>query len=149
MTSRFGVLEVAETDMIEFVHAFLGFNRLKEYFLVPAPENPYFTWLQAKEDPDVAFLLVNPFAFFPEYEFDLPEHYRQELGIAQPEDVAVYSTVTIPPGRVKEMTANLVGPVIINPRQRRGMQLVLETTKYGAKHKLFKHPQRAKRVAGE
>ncbi|MHB1126214.1 MAG: flagellar assembly protein FliW [Bacillota bacterium] len=146
-TSRFGVLEVASEEMLQFVHGFLGFAHLREFFMVPVPENDFFTWLQAKEDPKVAFLLVNPFLFFPGYDFELPKRYETTLGIEKAEDVAAFAVVTIPPEGIGEMTVNLVAPVIINPKLKMGMQLVLETMTYTTKHRLFQDRDRSRSLA--
>lgn len=147
-TSRFGTLEVPEDKVINFAGGFLGFPELREYFYVPVADNPFFTWLQSVQDPAVAFLLVNPFPFFPDYEFDFPESCQKDLEIEKKDDIVVFTTVTIPPTGVKDMTTNLVGPVIINQRLRKGMQLVLENTSYTTKHPLFTKSLQ-KRAQGE
>ncbi|OIQ58289.1 flagellar assembly factor FliW [Moorella thermoacetica] len=138
MTSRFGTLEINPYDLLHFPQGIPAFEHLKEFFFYPIPENPAFTWLQAAADPEVAFLLVDPFLFFPGYAVDLPARLQEELVIKDPADALVYAVVTIPDGDIRRATANLVGPMIINPTARLGMQLILEGTKYTTRHQLFK-----------
>ncbi|MBI4795587.1 MAG: flagellar assembly protein FliW, partial [Deltaproteobacteria bacterium] len=42
--------------------------------------------------------------------------------------------LTIPQGLPQDMTANLMGPLLINLANRRGKQLVLESSPYSHKH---------------
>lgn len=136
-TSRFGEVEVGPEEIIIFSHGLPAFEHLREFFLYPIPENPAFIWLQAKEDPDVAFLLVDPFLFFPGYVVELTPDVQEELGIKDLMEVLVMAPVTIPEGEIRKMTANLLGPIVINRASRRGRQLVLEGTPYTTRHPLF------------
>lgn len=136
-TSRFGAVEVKPEEIITFFQGVPAFEDLREFFLHTIPENPAFTWLQAVADPEVAFLLVDPFLFFPGYAVELTASQQRELAIEKRADVLVYAVVTIHGGDVRRMTANLVGPVVINHAARRGMQIILEGTKYTTRHPLF------------
>ena len=137
-TSRFGTIEVKPEELLFFPGGVPAFEHLQEFFLHPIPENPAFTWLQAVADPEVAFLLADPFLFFPGYAVELPASLQEELAIKKPADALVYAVVTIPDGDIRRATANLVGPMVINPIARRGMQIILEGTKYTTRHRLFK-----------
>lgn len=136
-TTRFGLLEVDEQEVIKFPSGMLGFEDLTEYVLVPVPNNPAFTWLQAVREPAVAFLMVDPFLFFQGYEVELKSRHEETLQVDGPDQVAVYAVVTIPPTGVKDMTANLVGPVAVNLAKKRGLQLILDGTDYTTRHRLF------------
>ncbi|MBE3573708.1 MAG: flagellar assembly protein FliW [Moorella humiferrea] len=137
-TSRFGVVEIGPADVLNFPEGVPAFEHLREFFLHPIPDNPAFIWLQALADPEVAFLLVDPFLFFPGYEVEIPEGLQQELAIQGAADVLVLAVVTIPDGDVRRMTANLVAPVVINRKARLGRQFVMEGTGYTTRHPLFR-----------
>ncbi|KKM12367.1 hypothetical protein SY88_04275 [Clostridiales bacterium PH28_bin88] len=148
LTTRFGPLEIDEREVLRFLSGMLGFEDLNEYVLAPVPDNPAFTWLQAVEDPAVAFLLVDPFLFFQGYEVELKPQHRENLQVDGPDQVVVYAVVTIPPTGVKDMTANLVGPVAVNLAKKRGLQLILDGTNYTTKHRLFpEQPDKKPRAA--
>ena len=49
----------------------------------------------------------------------------------------VYTLLTIPGGRVQDMTANLMAPVLINAQNMQAVQLVLDKSRYTTKHRLF------------
>ncbi|WP_258359761.1 flagellar assembly protein FliW [Moorella sulfitireducens (nom. illeg.)] len=137
-TSRFGVVEIEAADVLNFPGGIPAFEHLHKFFLHPIPENPAFTWLQAVADPDVAFLLVDPFLFFPGYEVEIPEGLQRELEIKEAADVLALSVVTVPDGDVRRMTANLVAPVVINRKARLGRQFIMEGTRYTTRHPLFR-----------
>ncbi|NPV28891.1 MAG: flagellar assembly protein FliW [Firmicutes bacterium] len=147
-TSRFGVLEVAPERMIRFPRGMVGFPDLKEYFFVPVPESTVFAWMQARDEPDVAFLMVDPFVFFPDYQVELSEGVCNFLQLENPGDATLLTVVTIPPQGVKGMTTNLLAPVVINHAKGLGQQVVLETREYHTKHPLFRLDPLAQRACG-
>ncbi|MDH7576917.1 MAG: flagellar assembly protein FliW [Bacillota bacterium] len=149
-TSRFGSLEVAPERLIRFPRGMVGFPGLKEYFFVPVPENTVFAWMQAKDDPDVAFLMVDPFVFYPDYQVELSEGVCHFLQLRNPGEATLLTVVTIPAQGVKGMTTNLLAPVVINHVKGLGQQVVLETGEYHTKHPLFRFlpPTAARRACG-
>ena len=82
-----------------------------------------------------------PFVFFPDYEFQLEDEVAKKLGIKTAEDVLIYVLITIPGGEIKNMTANLVAPIVISKRTFLAKQVVLEKSKYTTKHRLFKEKE--------
>ncbi|MGI6330731.1 MAG: flagellar assembly protein FliW [Zhaonellaceae bacterium] len=136
-TSRFGTIEVTEKEIVAFPEGLLGFPNHKKYALLPMPENPYFYWLQSLTDKDLAFLLVDPFVFFPKYEVHLADEVLKFTKVTSPNQVAILTIVTIPHTGVKKATTNLVGPVVINLQELIGRQVVLQGTEYTTKHLLF------------
>ena len=124
-------------QVICFNEGLLGFGHLNKYVLLPADNSFVFTWLQSTEDADVAFLLADPFMFFSGYEVELDDSIREGLQIEAEKDVVIQTIVTIPETGVKDMTANLVGPVVINVHDKIGKQTILTQTNYSTRHKLF------------
>lgn len=136
-TSRFDKIEIDSQQIIAFHEGILGFEHLKKYILLPVDNSLVFSWLQSVEDGRVAFLVVDPFMFFPGYEVELDDAIRAQLKIEAAKDVVIQTIVTIPGSGVKDMTANLVGPVVINVNDKIGKQTVLTQTNYTTRHKLF------------
>ena len=96
-----------------------------------------YLFLQSCQTPDLAFLMTSPDLFFKYYEVEIDDATEKKLGRQSPEDVAVYVLLTIPGGSIKDMTANLMAPVIINQNTLDAVQLVLEKSPYQTKHRLF------------
>ena len=136
-TLRFGEIEVDEDKIVHFTDGIPAFEDEHEFLIIPYDEESPYVFLQSLTTPDLAFLMVMPFVFFPEYEFELDDANQEKLGLTRQEDMAVYTLLTIPGGQVKEMTANLMAPIILNQSTRQARQIVLDKTRYTTKHSLF------------
>ena len=136
-TTRFGNLEIDEAEIIRFPNGIPGFLEEKEFVMIPLGENEPFVFLQSLKEGDLAFLLTNPFLFFKDYEFVLPDEILAMLEIKESTDFATYSILSILDKNIKNMTANLVAPLIINLNTKQACQVVLEKTVYTTRHRLF------------
>ena len=116
-TQRFGEMEFAEESVITVLGGVIGFPQLLRYVLIQRPSDAPFYWLQSLDDPTMALVLVDPKLFKEDYAPELPASLFGELS-ASPGQVALFAIVTIPPGRPQDMTANLLGPLAINPAAR-------------------------------
>lgn len=99
-----------------------------------APDSPFF-FLQSLQEENVGFILLNPFALFPGYEFDLPEEDAAALGVKKPEDVVVFCIVNASRG-LKNATVNLLAPLVLNTTAGVARQVVLDDRRYGVRHPL-------------
>ena len=121
-TSRFGKLEIAEDKVIKFPAGLLGFSHVKRYVLLDYEDTPV-KWLQAIDDPDVAFIVMEPTLLVQDYAINLDVTMRQSLELETEEDLAVLAVVRVEEGKV---LANLKGPLLFNSRLKIGLQAVLE-----------------------
>lgn len=136
-TSRFGEVEVDDKLVFDFIEPILGYDRLKKFVLVDnTPDSP-FKWLQSAEDPNVAFPVTFPAYFGINYQFTLPDEKAERLSVTSADNVLSFNIVCIPQGNPQESTVNLLGPIVINIENKKGIQLVLTDTKYTVKHRLF------------
>lgn len=142
-TSRFGEVECQEEHIFSFVEGPLGFPGAKNFVILNHPGNGIFKWLQSVDDPELAFVIVEPFAFFSDYEFDLEDADANLLEIKDPKKVLVYNILVIPPDP-KKITANLKAPIIINGENRKGKQVVLMDNRYMTRHYIFTDEQNNK-----
>lgn len=133
-TSRFGILDIDEKKVINISKGILGFPDAVNFFLLPHSKNSPFHWMQCVDDEKLAFVVIHPAVFCADYSFDIPDSAIDELEIEDPEqlDVLVLVTVRQPSASSKKasVSANLLGPVIINTVNMKGMQLVLDPGKY-------------------
>lgn len=136
-TLRFGEIEVEEDKIVHFEHGIPAFDEEHEFLIIPYDEESPYVFLQSLNTPDLAFLMTMPFVFFPDYEFEIDDETQARLGITKQEDMLVYTLLTIPGGRVQDMTANLMAPVLINTQNMQAIQLVLDKSRYTTKHRLF------------
>ncbi|MBE6094622.1 MAG: flagellar assembly protein FliW [Schwartzia succinivorans] len=143
-TLRFGELEIEEDKIVQFDEGIPAFEDEHEFVLLPYESDSPYTFLQSVKSPELAFMMGVPFVFFPDYEFQLEDEIAQKLGIKTPEDILIYTLITIPGGEIKNMTANLVAPIVISKRTFLAKQVVLEKSKYTTKHRLFKEEKEEK-----
>lgn len=125
-TARLGEVMVEEENIINFNPGLLAFEGFSRFIMLDIAESPKFKWLQSIDKPEVVFLLVDPFKVKDDYYVDLKDELLDSLSISTPEDVLVYTIVNVPASGLKDATANLVGPLIINWRQKCARQIILE-----------------------
>ena len=136
-TMRFGEIEEDESKIVHFPQGIPAFEDEHEFVIIPYdPASPY-VFLQSAATPELAFLMTMPFLFFPDYEFSLEDSVVAKLQVKTPDDLLIYSLLTIPEGDIKAMTANLLAPIVINKNNMQARQVVLEKSHYQTKHRLF------------
>ncbi len=136
-TTRFGTLEIDDNSIIYFTRALPGFPDANRFALLPHREDSPFLWLQSIEDPELAFLVINPFAVNREYSYEIPDSVQEELGITQAESVQTLVLVTVrKDGDSPSVTANMLGPVVINSENMRARQIVLDPNIYDVKYRI-------------
>ncbi|WP_294146661.1 flagellar assembly protein FliW [uncultured Selenomonas sp.] len=146
-TVRFGTIEIDEKTLVHFGQGIPAFEDEHEFVIIPYDEESPYVFLQSTTTPDLAFLMTVPYLFFKDYEFEIDDETVKKLGLESPDDVVVYVLLTIPQGRIEDMTANLMAPVIINQKTLAAKQLVLEKSPYTTKHRLFEKKAEAGKEA--
>ena len=134
-TKAYGLIEVNEQQKISFPYGLFGFESYKDYVLLDAEQQPFF-WLQSIDEEQVAFVLINPFIFRPDYEMTIENEDLLPIGISDPGKAIIFSIVTIP-GDGSPMTANLQGPLVINRDSRLGIQAILTDSRWKTRHDII------------
>lgn len=120
-TTRFGTIEVPEEKVIAFPQGLLGFPGLRRYVLLDHKETPL-KWLQAVDDPAVAFIVAEPQVVGTGWDVTLGADVREFLSAGQGDQIVIFLILRVEEGKV---VANLEGPLAINGRLRVGVQAVL------------------------
>lgn len=136
-TSRFGELEIDEKRVITFKDGIPAFEDEKEFVILPYDEETPYYFMQSMKTPDLAFLLTVPFLFFPNYTFEIDDETIEELEIETKDKLLYYTLITIPNFSIRYMTTNLLAPVVINTKNMKAKQVVLEKSRYTTKERLF------------
>jgi flagellar assembly factor FliW len=125
----------AQTDFVEirFAAGLPGFPHVHDFQLKPwgPPGSPYLI-LTSVDDPDVGFVVVPPWVFYPEYEFDLDDASAERLGLREADDAIVLAVVTLR-DLPEDATLNLLGPIVVNRHSHEAAQVVLPTTSYSVR----------------
>jgi flagellar assembly factor FliW len=129
-----GRLTVSADCIITFASGLPGFPEEHRYALVNNHLKSPFYCLQCVDNPALAFVVADPTALVPDYRPKNGASTLQDLQASSPEDLQVLVTLTIPPGRPREITANLMSPLLINPEQGLGKQVVIDKPHYSHQH---------------
>jgi flagellar assembly factor FliW len=131
-SKAYGPIEISERQVITFPVGIFGFEQLREYALLDAAQQGFY-WLQSLEDPEIAFILLNPYDLRPDYVLDVPDEDLESIGYDKDEDLLVFAIVTVPDDESK-ISANLQGPVIINRVEQLGRQAISLDARWHTKH---------------
>ena len=112
-----------------------GFEDYKYFNVNIVKDNEKFYSIVSKEDDNIGFISISPFEIKKEYEIDLDDEFVKELDIKSEKDVLVLCLITLGM-TLKDSTANLKAPIIINIKNNRGKQLILQDDKYKIKEPL-------------
>lgn len=88
--------------------------------------------LQSVDQPMVRLLVTDPRLIDNSYTISLSDEDREGLELEGSDNTALFCTLTI--GNDGAITANLLGPLVINTRTRKGRQLVLTDSGYTTRH---------------
>lgn len=139
-TTRFGAVEVQNTDVISFPDGILGFADLKKFVILEDPDDLVFAWLQSCDNPGIAFPVLEPELFTNDYKVKLSKNDREALKLEGDERVRIFNIVTIP-SDVTQMTANMKAPVVVNVAAHVAKQVVTQENDNPIKHPIFNELQ--------
>ena len=123
----------ADVPELTFATGLPGFPGERRFALVRwgAFEGPYSLMVDL-DDPDVRFLVMPPYVFFPDYVVDLDDAIAAKVHLEKAEDCLLLVIVTL--GTTPdEATANLLGPIVVNLQTREGVQAVLAESGYSTR----------------
>jgi flagellar assembly factor FliW len=138
-TTRFGPVTVDPNHIMTFPQGLVGFPDQVRFALLKGEtergEQSGFYWLQATEDPELAFLVTDPALFFKDYHVSIREETQQDLNLTDAKD----GQLLVICNRAGEwLTGNLLGPLVINTRTRIGQQVVLTEKKWTCRQPLIR-----------
>ena len=136
---RLGEIEVEADAILNFPAGILGFSECRRFALLPhRPGTPFF-WLIPIEREDIAFVVVNPENFFPDYCPSLTQDQLAPLSLEKDKDHSLGMLVVVS-FRDGKPTANLRAPLILDLAQRRAVQAVQIGKEFDTQSPLFQAP---------
>ncbi|MFH0975641.1 MAG: flagellar assembly protein FliW [Spirochaetota bacterium] len=146
-TKPFGEIEVETKQIVDFPDGILGFDFVKKFVILDSEENSPFKWMQAFSEPDLAFIIIQPVFFKPDYELIISQSDIEAVEAQDANSLLVFVIVTIP-SNPSDMTANLQGPIIINTKKQIGRQVISLSDKYCVKHKILDEMKNIEQAKG-
>lgn len=142
-TTRFGPVEVDPQRIITMPRGMLGFPLHQKFALIATSDDSPFYWLQAVDEPALAFVVCDPTLFVSDYAVNLKGDDQDLLGVGSEKEL----TLLIVCNKVDDLlTGNLQGPIAINSATRIAKQLVLSEKRWCTRHPLLKLSSREKDV---
>jgi len=125
-----------EDQVIHFPAGLPGFENAHKFIIMSVPEHQPFHWMECVDGNSIRFAIINPLAFRPDYQPKLKKEDFAGLNIVDPKDLLLYVIVTLRNPLV-ESTANLMGPIFINIRERVGKQIIIENDAYSLRERII------------
>ena len=88
ITKARGKIEIEEDRLVTIPEGLFGFEQYTKYALVDSEYEP-FLWLQSCENPNLAFLIVDPFLICSEFETDIDDESLKKIGISKSENALI------------------------------------------------------------
>lgn len=136
-TTRFGELKINENDVLAFNDGILGFENLKNFIVVDPGDSTLILWLQSVDKSDIAFPIIEPKIFKPDYVAKLLPMDMDAVELESLNDAKIYTVLTIPSDLTK-MSANLKAPIVINNKKNLAKQIVLQDSKLPVQFEMYK-----------
>jgi len=121
-TQRFGTLDADPAEILHF-DGLPGFPDARRFLLREHDTSSVFGWLICA-DQELAFVVTDPFQFFPAYQPELGPHHLCAVGASEPGPLELLCIADVRDGAVH---LNLAAPLLIDAHTRRGAQVILET----------------------
>ena len=131
-----GVPEWTEDDIIFFPSGIPGFENSKRYVIISVTDYEPFHWLQCIEGEKIRLAIINPMVFKPDYDPRIGKADLDTLSIKNPKDLLLYVIVTLR-SPLSESSANLMGPIFINIKDKIGRQIIIEDNAYSLREKII------------
>lgn len=137
-TKYFANMQYTEDEVINFKDGIFGFTDYKKYLLIRFDnKNDSIICLQSIDEPNIAFIMINPYKFIEKYDVILSEEDLKELEISESDSILVYN-ICVVNDLISESTANLKCPILVNSQTRLAKQIILEDSSYPFKYPFSK-----------
>jgi flagellar assembly factor FliW len=144
-TRFFGECDYDEADVFSFPSGLPGFEDQHSFLFLKMPDSEPLMFLQSLTDRALCFILLPVRVIVPDFAIDLSLEERYELRLPagiQPKigtDVLCGALVCSAAGSAP--TANLKAPIVVNIKEKIGMQVIVGASQYSCRHELgFEEP---------
>lgn len=138
-TRIFGEVDIEEAKLITFEGGIIGFPDMKKFALIYDSEkgvNAGIRYLQSMDEPTFAMPVMDPLSVCEDYNPEVEDELLAKLGDLDENNLLVMTTVTVPKD-IKEMSVNLMGPIIINTDTRKACQVIVDGDKYPVRYPIY------------
>ena len=134
-TALFGTQEINDNDVITFPQGIPGFENNTQFKVFHEEGKPTVHWLQSVDDGELFFSVMEPQLLNLGYEFSLTDEQSALIDLQDTDELAVVLILSKNGSQTSDnseavpsdasIRANLTGPVVINVRSRKAVQVSL------------------------
>jgi flagellar assembly factor FliW len=126
-----------EDQVIRFPGGLPGFENARKFIIMSVPEHQPFHWMECVDEGNaIRFAIINPLSFRPDYQPKIKKEELASLNISDSKELLLYVIVTLR-APLMESTANLMGPLFINIREKVGKQIIIENDAYSLRERII------------
>lgn len=129
LSKHFGEIEIEEEHIVTFEKGIIGFEEYKRYVFIEFEKDSFIYWMQSIQNPDLCFLVANPYVIKSDYILDVYEDDLKYIDMEKEEDLMVFVILNVNLEN-HTITANLLGPIIVNTKNNKGVQAVSRLNDY-------------------
>jgi len=146
-TRFFGEVDIEDEKILTFDNGIMGFEDMKRWTLIydieKGSEGPI-SWFQSLDMAELALPVINPYTVTAIYEPVVEDELLKPLGEFKDEELVTLLTITIPSEDPSKTTANFRAPILINPVNRKGIQVIVNNEDYPIKFSIYESVQKMK-----
>lgn len=137
-TRQFGEVSIDKGKIISVPKGLPGFTDLKRYILLEHESIQPFISFQSVEEESLAFYIMDPLLFKSDYNINLESHIKEMKWEDKDRDnIFVYVILNVADQDPKMITANLLGPLLINIAKNQAVQILINNDSYSHKYYIF------------
>ena len=144
-TRFFGEVDIEDEKILTFDNGIMGFEDMKRWTLIydieKGSEGPI-SWFQSLDMAELALPVINPYTVTAVYEPVVEDELLKPLGEFKDEELVTF--LTIPSEDPSKTTANFRAPILINPVNRKGIQVIVNNEDYPIKFSIYESVQKMK-----
>jgi len=134
VSKRLGAIDLDESALLHFPVRLPGFEHCHRFALLEQVPVAPIVFLQSLDQQDICLLAAPVAAIDPAYELAMTADDSRALGRENTDDVICLAILA--PAEDGQFTANLLAPVVIDPKTRRAVQAVRVDSRYSHQHPL-------------
>lgn len=138
-SAQLGQLDYEEKDIIHFKNGLYGFEQYTKYLYIQNDSDSIFSYLQSTENQGITFIVVNGYETVNNFELKVSKKDLEEIKIEENDDVCSLLIVTVPKD-VSRISVNLLGPLVVNAKERLGKQMISLDPSHTTRHYLLENP---------
>ena len=130
-TRFFGEVDIEDEKILTFDNGIMGFEDMKRWTLIydieKGSEGPI-SWFQSLDMAELALPVINPYTVTAVYEPVVEDELLKPLGEFKDEELVTFLTI----------------PILINPVNRKGIQVIVNNEDYPIKFSIYESVQKMK-----